>query len=120
MPLASVCRVSLQQTKDWFDDKLDDMRTELHHAQDELDRLRAIDHAAATERDLGGLSGRQTKHNQRQVPHWVVHSQFRFVSLTFVAFFIALAVIVSKAWPRRSVIRTVAWICSHLAPKSQA
>jgi len=85
MPLASVCRVSLQQTKDWFDDKLDDMRTELHHAQDELDRLRAIDHAPATERDLGGLSGRQTKHNQRQVPHWVVDSQFRFVSLTFVA-----------------------------------
>src|SRR5260370_40021549 len=51
--------------------------------------------------------------------HSVVHFQFRFVSLTFVAFFIASAVIVSKAWPRRLVIRTAAWICSHLAPKSQ-
>src|SRR6266516_7362941 len=34
----------------------------------------------------------------------VVHFQSRFVSLMFVAFFIALVVIVSKAWPRRSVI----------------
>src|SRR5215813_8734311 len=52
--------------------------------------------------------------------HSVVHFQVRFVSLTFVALFIALSVIVSKDCPLRSVIRTVARICSHIAPKSQA
>src|SRR5262249_44044548 len=54
------------------------------------------------------------------VPHSFPHFHFRFVSLTFVAFFIALAVIVLKARPWRSGMRTVVSICSHFSPKSQA
>ena len=48
-----------------------------------------------------------------------VHFHFRFVSLTFLALFMASGVIVSKVRPLPSLSWTVALICSHFPPKSQ-